>query len=86
MLVRPQVNENVTWKNLGDSMVLLNLTDSTYYVLNETASVVFKGLLNGWEHPGIAEKLVDAYDCAMDQAKADVTEIVDYLRKENLLK
>ncbi len=86
MLVRPQVSHDVTWKNLGNSVVLLNLTDSTYYVLNETASVVFQGILDGEEYPQIAERLASAYDCTVDQAQADVVEVTEYWRSEHLLK
>ena len=82
----PQVSENVTWKNLGNSVVLLNLTDSSYYVLNETASVAFKAVLAGKAGQQIAEKLVLEYDCSAEQAIADVAETLEYLTKEGLLR
>ena len=81
-----QVSENVTWKNLGNSLVLLNLVDSTYSVLNESASLAFRGILEARTKQEIAESFVAEYDCSVDQAAADVEETMDYLVKEGLLK
>lgn len=81
-----QVSENVTWKNLGNSLVLLNLVDSTYYVLNESASLAFRGILEARTKQEIAESFVAEYDCSVEQAAADVEETMDYLVKEGLLK
>ncbi|MGD0800628.1 MAG: PqqD family protein [Terracidiphilus sp.] len=80
------VSENVTWKNLGNSVVLLNLTDSNYYVLNETASLAFRGVLERQSTEQIAKNFSQEYDCSPDQAKADVEEIMQYLTGEKLLK
>jgi hypothetical protein len=84
--MKPQVSENVTWKNLGSSLVLLNLVDASYYVLNETASLAFRGILDGLTSQQIAESLAEEYDCPADQASADVAETLDYLMKEGLLR
>jgi hypothetical protein len=83
---KSQVSANVTWKNLGNSLVLLNLVDSTYYVLNETASSFFRGVLDGRTDQQIAERLVEEYECSIVQAFADVEETRDYLTKEGVLK
>jgi hypothetical protein len=82
----PQISENVTWKNLGSSVVLLNLVDSSYYVLNETASLAFRAVLDGKTSQQIAASFAGEYDCSADQASADVAETLDYLTKEGLLK
>jgi hypothetical protein len=84
--MKTQPSENITWKNLGTSMVLLNLVDSTYYVLNETASLAFRGVLEGRTDEEIAESFVGEYDCSADQAATDVGETLAYLVKEGLLK
>jgi hypothetical protein len=82
----PQVSENVTWKNLGSSVVLLNLTDSSYYVLNETASVAFKAVLDGKTSEQLAASFAEEYDCSAGQAGADVAETLEYLVREGLLR
>jgi hypothetical protein len=84
--VKTQVSENVTWKNLGNSLVLLNLVDSTYYVLNETASLAFQGIRDGRSNQQLAESFVQEYDCPADQAAADVETVLEYLSKEGLIK
>jgi hypothetical protein len=82
----PQISENVTWKNLGASVVLLKLTDSSYYVLNETASLAFRAVLDGKTPDQVAAMFTEEYDCAADKAAADVAETVEYLTREGLLK
>ena len=84
--MKTQPSENITWKNLGSSMVLLNLSDSTYYVLNETAALAFRGVLDGRTDQEIAESFVEEYGCSADQAIADIGETFDYLLREGLLK
>jgi hypothetical protein len=81
-----KVSENVTWKNLGSSVVLLNLTDSNYYVLNETASLAFRGVLDGKSTEEIAANFSGEYDCSPEEAMADVVGIMQYLTEEKLLK
>jgi hypothetical protein len=81
-----KVSENVTWKNVGNSVVLLNLTDSAYYVLNESASIAFRGVLDGQSTEQIATNFSKEFDCTPTQALADVAEIMQYLAEEKLLK
>lgn len=82
----PQVGENVTWKNLGSSTVLLNLVDSSYYVLNETASRAFRAVLDGKTTQQIAASFAEEYDCSSAQAATDVAETLEYLTQEGLLR
>ena len=80
------VSDHVTWKPLGNSLVLLNLADSTYYVLNETASSLFHGVQEGKSDRQIAEGLAEEFDCSVAQAFADVGEAREYLVNEGVLK
>jgi hypothetical protein len=81
-----RVSEDVTWKNVGNSVVLLNLTDSAYYVLNETASLAFRGVLDGQSTEQIAASFSEEYDCSPKEAMADIAGIMQYLTEEKLLK
>jgi hypothetical protein len=81
-----KVSENVTWKNVGNSVVLLNLTDSAYYVLNETASLAFRGVLDGQSTGAIAETFSGEFECTPEEAMTDVEGIMQYLTEEKLLK
>lgn len=80
-----RVPEHITWKNLATGVVLLNLTDSTYYVLNETASVLWRAILEGKDEGGLASCLTAAFDCSTEQAIADSKETLEYFRKEGFL-
>ena len=85
MNMSPQVGENVTWKKLGDSVVVLNLTDSTYYVLNETASAIFRSIVEKKSPEEIAAEILAGFDCTADQAQADIAETIAYLETERLV-
>jgi len=80
------VSDSITWKNVGNSVVLLNLTDSAYYVLNETASLAFRGVLDGQSTNEIATVFSGEFECSPEEAVADIEEILRYLTEEKLLK
>ncbi len=56
------VSDKVTWKDLGESVVVLNLFTSEYYTLNETASVIWRALVKGNSFEEIRALLLEAYD------------------------
>jgi hypothetical protein len=56
------VSDKVTWKDLGESVVVLNLFTSEYYTLNETASVIWRALAKGNSFEEIRSRLLEAYD------------------------
>jgi hypothetical protein len=83
--VARNVAEHVTWKDLDSGVVLLDLRDATYYTLNESASLIWRGLVEGRDQDSIVERLLEAYDCSQQQAQEDVSEVLLQFAKDGLL-
>jgi len=80
-----RASANFTWKNLASGVVLLNLADSTYFVLNETASHVWRGILRGETDEQLRQGLTEQFDCTPAQAGADFKELIAYMEGEGML-
>ena len=80
-----EVAENITWKNLSTGVVLLNLDSGEYFTLNETASAIWKGLIENQNDQQIVESLVAEFDCDEVQAKEDLNEYLAFLTSEKLI-
>ncbi len=79
------ISEEFTWKPLKQGVVILNLSEGTYYTLNEEASVIWKGLMDNLSMENIVENLLTEFDCTHDQAAADVQEYIDSCLDEGVL-
>lgn len=83
--VRLAIPRNVTWKAVKSGVVVLNIEKGIYYTLNETASRVWKLLVEGKSADAIRKDLGEAYeveDAALDK---DLSEAVAFLKKESLV-
>ena len=66
-------NEHVIFTEFdGAEAVLVDLDSKQYYLLNETASVIWRGLANGTPPAGIARQITELYDVTLAHAEASV--------------
>ncbi len=79
------IPDNITWKNLDAGVVLLNLDSGAYYTLNETASHIWRDLLEGRDEAVIIEGLAQAYDADAQTLGADVREQLQFFVDEGLI-
>jgi hypothetical protein len=75
----------ISWKNLECGIVLLNLVNGVYYTLNETASFILQGVIDGLSENEIIAKIVEEYDCEEELAAQDVHKQLAFLLNEELL-
>jgi len=80
-----RIPDHITWKTLGQGVVLLDLNTSRYYTLNETASLIWQGIMEQKNEDQITEFILDSYNCQKDQCRADVIKQIDYLLSEGLV-
>ena len=80
-----EIPENITWKNLKLGIVLLKLDSGEYFTLNETATLVWRGIIDGKSESEILENFNEEYDCLVDSVKEDIRVNIEYLLKEKLL-
>lgn len=77
--------DDVVWRGVGDEIVILELSTSTYLTLNGTATHLWDGLVDGSTMAELAEILTMRYRITVDQARADVEAFVAALSDRNLL-
>lgn len=79
------IPENVTWKNFDAGVVLLKLTTGNYYTLNESASLIWRAILEGKSESEILMRILTEYDCEEKKAKDDMAEQIAFLLSEELI-
>ena len=71
--------------HLSGEAVLLNLSDKSYYRLNETAAVVWSGLEKGESREAILATLLSRYAVSGEQAEAEMNRVIDEMKSRKLL-
>lgn len=69
----------------GDEGVLVDLNSKRYYTLNETATLIWRGLEQGLAKDEIVRQMVAAYDVTPERAAASYDALVNSLRGHQLL-
>ena len=75
----------MVWREVGDEIVILELSTSTYLTLNGTATHLWNGLVDGSTMAELVEILKERYRITVDRARADVEAFVAALSDRNLL-
>ena len=60
------------WHEIDGETVLLGLTDSTYYEINPSGSLLWSMLAEGTTRTAMTERLLAEYDISEEQANTDV--------------
>jgi hypothetical protein len=71
--------------NLNGEVVILGLTDTVYYGLEEVGTRVWQLLQTPTTLAALVDRVVAEYDVARDEAAADVAGLVADLRARNLV-
>ena len=77
--------DNYTWKNLDSCLVLLNLNTSDYYTLNETASIILRGIIDKLSKNEIQQKIQAEFECQSSEVESDIDDQISFLTKEGIL-
>ncbi len=78
--------ERLTWREIDDEIVALDLENSSYFTANLTASLLMRRLADG--HASVDELvavLVAEFEVSPEQARVDVDLFLDDLEKDGLL-
>ena len=82
---RYSVSDKVTWKDLGESIVVLNLVSSEYYTLNESASFIWRALSQGNSVAEMQALLLDAYDAEPETIREALQSNLDEWTAEGVI-
>jgi hypothetical protein len=78
-------SENVLAAHLAGEAVLLNLADKNYYRLNETAALIWSEIEKRSDREQIISRVVDSYDVSVEQAAAEIDEVLGELLSRRLI-
>ena len=83
----PVPHDHVIFTDLdGVEGVLVDLNTKQYYQLNETASLIWRGLARGRPVSEIAREMTELYDVTIEHARSSVETAVRRFSDEHLVK
>lgn len=83
---RPQLRaDDVVWREVGDELVVLELSTSTYLTLNGTARHLWEGLAIGASVSELVDVLCSRYSISTEQANSDVKSFMTALAERELI-
>jgi coenzyme PQQ synthesis protein D (PqqD) len=77
--------DEVVWREVGDDLVVLELSTSTYLTLNGSAKQLWISLAEGGTVPGLVERLTELYGISDEQASSDTEAFLAALAERKLL-
>jgi hypothetical protein len=80
-------HEHVIFTDLdGSEGVLVDLNSKQYYQLNETASLIWRGLTKGTPVPDITREITEVYAVTREHAQSSVEAAIGNFMRHHLLK
>lgn len=77
--------DRVSWSELDEEVVILDLDTSRYLRLNETGALLWKELQTPATVEQLHHRLLDAYDVDEEEARAGVASFITQLEEYGLL-
>ncbi len=71
--------EDVIWRRIGDEVVIIKEDGLATHVLNKTAAFIWEMCEDESGIDEIAARLCERYDVSLEEARADVREIIEKL-------
>jgi len=78
-------HDQVSWRAVGDEVVVLQVETGKYLTLNPSASVVWQRLADGATERELVAALAVAFDVDPRQARDDVAQLLEDLRQRSVL-
>jgi hypothetical protein len=75
----------IAWQRIDDDVVVIDLRNSDYFSLNESAAVIWPLLSEGADRGQLVDALVAAYDVDASTAQRDVDGLLADLRARKII-
>ena len=82
---RVRVCEEIAAKVIDDEAIIINLANGVYYSMDNAAGLVWQMLERGHSLKEVITSVIARYDIPAEQARADVTRLVEELVQENVV-
>ena len=76
----------VSWRELDDQIVVLDLESSKYVTVNGAGAIIWPRLVSGASVDELVSELLSVFDIDETTARADTESFLDDLRRRNLLR
>ncbi|MFH1414638.1 MAG: PqqD family protein [Elusimicrobiota bacterium] len=80
-----RIKEDVLWKIADGEAVIVNPANEKYSYLNSTGTEIWKMIDKNYSVHDIEEELTDIFDIPEAELKQDVSDIIDELKKQDLI-
>lgn len=77
--------EGLTWQQVGDEIIVLDLEGSNYLKLNSTGATLWKALAEGSDQVELITLVIQEFGVSEDEATRDVIAFLSDLEAEELL-
>jgi hypothetical protein len=84
-VVQLRPHPDVVWRRLDDEVVLVHLKTNRIYSLNRTAARFWELVSDGADREATERQLLEEFEVAEDDLRAEMADLVDELAKEGLL-
>lgn len=81
-----EIGDSVLYQNVGNEVVLLDMSNQTYYGLDSIGADVWKLLMEHRDASEVVERLVALYNVDEHTARQDIDHLVEELLAANLVK
>jgi Coenzyme PQQ synthesis protein D (PqqD) len=78
-------SDSIAWNAVGDNVVALDLTSSTYYSTNGTGTLLWELLSEGANRAELVNTLVERFDVGRETVERDVDAFLADLERAQLL-
>jgi hypothetical protein len=75
----------VSWRRVDDEVVILNLTTSAYFSLNESGALIWEKLGEGLPLDEVHDAICRKFTVAAPQARQDLEDLAAHLLEKKLL-
>jgi hypothetical protein len=77
--------EDVIWRQIGDELVVIKDDGLSVHVLNKTAAHIWEMCNGDYQPTEIAASVFERFDVTLEEANADVNELLATLEEKGLL-
>lgn len=78
--------EEYLWKEVKDRVVVLHFDSGKYYSLNNTGSMIWKGVMDNLSRDEIVDQVCLAFDIDRSTAENDIEEMINQFLSKKFIK
>jgi hypothetical protein len=77
---------DLIWRRIGDDIVIITPDGQSTHILNKTAAIIWEASDGSAGIAQIARQLCERFEVSFEEARADVKDFVENMKRLNLLK